>query len=320
MQTSKVYTGIDVSKAALDVAVYGKVERHSFTNDEQGISQLVSWLKGLNPEMVVMEATGGLETPLVAALGVAGVPVAVVNPRQVRDFAKSIGRLAKTDALDAEVIAHFGAVADLKPRPLPDAMTRELAAVLARRRQVLEMLTAERNRLGTALSHVTERIRVHILWLEEELDKLNNDLSHIIRESPAWREKDDLLRSVPGVGPVLSTTLLADLPELGTLNRRQIAALVGVAPFNRDSGMLRGRRTVWGGRADVRGALYMGTLVATRYNPVIRRFYQHLCASGKMKKVALVACMRKFITILNAILRHHTPWSEPVFQLIGPCS
>lgn len=320
MQTSKVYTGIDVSKVALDVAVYGKVGRHSFTNDEQGISQLVSWLKGLNPEIVVMEATGGLETPLVAALGVAGVPVAVVNPRQVRDFAKSIGRLAKTDALDAEVIAHFGAVADLKPRPLPDAITRELAAVLARRRQVLDMLTAERNRLGTALSSVTERIRVHILWLEEDLDKLNNDLSHIIRESPAWREKDDLLRSVPGVGPVLSTTLLADLPELGTLNRRQIAALVGVAPFNRDSGMLRGRRTVWGGRTDVRSALYMGTLVATRYNPVIRRFYQHLCASGKMKKVALVACMRKFITILNAILRHHTPWSEPVCLLIGPCS
>jgi transposase len=266
-----------------------------------------------------MEASGGIELPLVAAIAAVGLPVVVANPRQVRDFARATGKLAKTDVLDAQVMARFAAAIKPTPRPLPDDQAQEFADVLARRRQVVEMITAEGNRLSSIRNkEVRRHIKDHIAWLEREL--ADNDLRRSIKESPVWREKDNLLRSVPGVGPVLSATLLADLPELGILNRRQIAALVGVAPLNRDSGNFRGKRSVWGGRAKVRAVLYMATLVATRHNAVIRTFYQHLCAAGKEKKVALTACMRKLLTILNAMLRHRTFWCYPNTRIIGPCS
>jgi transposase len=236
--------------------------------------------------------------------------VVVVNPRQVRDFARARGLLAKTDALDAQVLAHFAEVLRPQPRPLPDTEARALAALLTRRRQLVEMLTAEKNRLGSASASIRKSLRAHITWLERELQHTDTDLTHAIQQSPVWREKEELLRSVPGVGPVLTSTLLANLPELGTLTHKQIAALVGVAPFNRDSGTLRGKRTVWGGRAQVRAVLYMNAVVAARFNPVIRAFYHRLCRAGKAKKVALTACMRKLLVILNAMLKHRTPWHQ----------
>ena len=242
----------------------------------------------------------------------------VVNPRQVRDFAKATGKLAKTDSIDAQVLAHFGQAVRPTPRSLPDAQTQALEALLVRRRQVIAMLTAEKNRLSRASTTVRQGIRAHITYLQGELRNLDNALGDSLRTSPLWRERDNLLKSVPGVGPVLSLTILAAMPELGTLGRRQAASLVGVAPLNRDSGALRGKRRVWGGRAQVRAALYMATLVATRFNPVIRAFYQRLCATGKPKKVALTACMRKLLTILNAMLKHRTPWGYP--QILEPCS
>ena len=320
MEKAKLYAGIDVAKASLDMVVHPSGKRWSFTNDERGISEAVSCLQGLSPSLVVLEATGDVEMPLTAALVVAGLPVAVVNPRQIRDFARAMGKLSKTDVLDAQVMAHFAATVQPTARPIPDAQTQELSDILTRRRQIVEMIVAERNRLLTARGVVNEGIQAHIAWLEQELANIDQDLRGKIRKSPAWREKDNLLRSVPGVGPVLSATLLAELPELGTLDRRQIAALVGVAPLNRDSGNFRGKRSVWGGRARVRAVLYMGTLVASRHNPTIRAFYQRLCAAGKGKKVALTACMRKLLTILNAMLRHRTPWCHPNTQIIGPCS
>ena len=320
METEKVYAGIDVAKRKLDMAVHLSEQRWDFTNDDEGINQAVSCLQELSPELVVLEATGGIELPIAASLAVAGIPVAIVNPRQVRDFAKATGKLAKTDALDAQVLAHFAAAIRPTPRPLPDAIAQEFAAILARRRQLIEMLTAEKNRFPTALKPVRERIKAHISWLEQELADTDRELENNIRKSPLWREKDSLLQSVPGVGPVLSTTLLAHLPELGTLNRKQVAALVGVAPLNRDSGRFRGKRTIWGGRAAVRSILFMATLSATRYNPVIKAFYKRLCAAGKAKKVALTACMRKLLTILNSILRHHTPWRYIDSQIVVPYS
>ena len=265
-------------------------------------------MEDLGPSLVLLEASGGLELPLVAALTAAALPVVVVNPRQVRDFARATGTLAKTDALDAAVLAHFADVIRPSVRPLRDAEAQVLNSLTARRHQVMTMLVSEKNRLGTAISAVRPRIEAHIVWLEQELDDLDEGLRQTLRQSPVWREKDDLLRTVPGVGEQLSLTLLAYLPELGTLDRRQVAALVGVAPFNRDSGTLRGKRAVWGGRSRVRGALYMGTLSATRYNPFIRDFYQRLLAHGKPKKVALVACMRKLLVILNSMLKHRSPW------------
>lgn len=312
MGTEKVYVGIDVSKETLDMAVHASEQRWEFANTVKGIDEALSILESWSPALVVLEATGGMEYHLAAALALANIPVAVVNPRQVRDFARATGRLAKTDSIDAKVLAHFASAVHPTPRPLPDAQGQELKAILTRRRQLIEMLTAERNRLYSAHSQaVKAHIRAHIAWLEKEMIQINDDLGRSIRESPVWQEKDDLLKSVPGVGPVLSSTLLADLPELGPLDRGKIAALVGVAPFNCDSGHLRGKRTIWGGRAVVRSALYMSTLVATRYNPVIRGFYQHLLAAGKPKKVALTACMRKLLTILNAMLKHQTPWYYP---------
>ena len=321
MGKEKVYVGIDVAKASIDIAIHQSKQRWHFTNDDEGISQAVSCQQELSPVLIVLEATGGIELPLTAALAAAGLPVAVVNPRQIRDFARATGKLAKTDAIDAQVIAHFAAAVKLTPRPLRDAEAREFSALLTRRRQVSEMITAERNRLRPTCSKVVrELIKDHIARLEEERAKLDNNLRDTIRGSSVWREKDDLLRSVPGVGPVLSATLLADLPELGILNRKQIAALVGVAPLNRDSGNFRGKRTVWGGRAKVRTTLYMATLAATQHNAVIRAFYQRLCAGGKENKLALTACMRKLLTILNAILKHRTPWRYANSYTIGPCS
>ncbi len=312
MTDGSVFIGIDVAKAHLDVAVRPDGDTWQTTNDASGIAALVARLDHLQPTLVVLEATGGYERPVTASLVAAGLPVAVVNPRQVRDFAKATGKLAKPDTLDAHVLAHFAAAVQPAPRPLPDAETQALAAILARRRQLVAMLTAEQNRLHTAPTAIRERIGAHIAWLAAELKEIDAELAQAIAADPTWRERDALLRSVPGVGPVLATTLLAELPQLGTLTRHQVAALAGVAPLNRDSGTRRGIRTVWGGRARVRGALYMAALVATRYNPVIRAFYARLCAAGKPKKVALTACMRKLLTILNALLAHHTPWNPSV--------
>ncbi len=304
-----VYVGIDVAKAYLDIAVRPTHAHWRAANTEDGIAGLTERLRTLQPALVVLEATGGYERTVTAALAVAGVPVAVVNPRQVRDFAKATGTLAKTDTLDADALAHFADAVRPEPRALPEAAAQALDALLVRRRQLVNMLVAEKNRLQAAMAPVRDRVARHITWLEQELADLDDDLDHTIRTSPVWREHDQLLRSVPGVGRVVATTLLAELPELGMLTRQQIAALVGVAPLNRDSGTVRGRRAVWGGRARVREALYMATLVATRHNAVIRAFYARLCTAGKAKKVALIACMRKLLTILNALLKQRTMWN-----------
>ena len=285
-------------------------KRWTLPYDQTGIEGLIPQIVDLEPALVLLEATGGLELPLVAALAAAALPVVVVNPRQVRDFAKATGTLAKTDTLDAGVLAHFADAVRPEVRPLKDAETQVLNSLTARRRQVMTMLVSEKNRLGSAIGAVSPRIEAHIAWLEQELSDLDKGLRQTLRRSPVWREKDDLLRTVPGVGEQLSLTLLAHLPELGTLNRRQIAALVGVAPYNRDSGTLRGKRAVWGGRSRVRAVLYMGALVASRHNPAIRDFYQRLLAAGKPKKVALVASMRKLLVILNGMLKHGSSWCD----------
>ena len=282
----------------------------TISNDEAGIRELVSRLKALDPAMVVLESTGGLELPSVAALAAAALPVAIVNPRQVRDFARATGTLAKTDALDAAALAHFADAVRPAVRPLKDAETQVLSSLVARRHQIVSIIVAEKNRLGSAIAAVRPRIEAHIAWLEQELGDIDEGLRQTLRSSPVWREKDDILRSVPGVGEQLSLALLSQLPELGTLNRRQVAALVGVAPFNRDSGTLRGKRQIWGGRARLRAVLYMAAMVASRFNPVIRDFYQRLLAAGKPKKVALTACMRKLLVILNSMLKSRSPWRD----------
>ena len=318
MEQEAIYAGVDVSKARMDVAVRPADDGWTVSNDDAGIRQLVSRLKTLKPAMVVLEATGGLELPLVAALAVDELPVVVVNPRQVRDFARATGKLAKTDTLDAMVLAHFGEAVRPAVRPLRDAETQALSSLTTRRHQLVTMLVSEKNRLSSAITvAVRSSIEAHIEWLQSELDDLDRDLRQTLRQSPVWREKDNLLRSVPGVGPQVSLTLLAYLPELGTLNRKQIAALVGVAPFNRDSGSLRGRRAVWGGRSRVRAVLYMGALVAARYNPVIRNFYQRLLAAGKPKKLALTACMRKLLVILNSMLKYRSAWCDLSIKTAG---
>lgn len=308
-----VFVGMDVSQAYVDVAVAPGAP-FQIPHDESGIAQAVERLQGLQPTLIVLEATGGLEVPLAGALAAAGLPVVIINPRQVRDFARATGQLAKTDRLDAKVLAQFAQAIRPAVRPVPDEQTQTLAALVARRRQLIEMLTAEKNRLRLAARPIQKRVQAHIAWLEKELVATNTDLTTTIRESPVWREKEEVLRSVPGVGPVLTTTLFANLPELGTLTRKEVAALAGVAPFPRDSGTLKGRRTIWGGRAHVRAALYMAALVATRKNPVIRAFYQRLCQAGKAKKLALTACMRKLLTILNAMLKKGTPWRVAASQ------
>ena len=303
--------GIDVAKGELVVAVRPSGERWTVANDEAGVRELVERVRALDPELVVCEATGGYELLSVGALLGAGLPVVVVNPRQVRDFARATGALAKTDRLDAEVLALFAERVRPAVRSLPDGEAQELAGLLARRRQLLEMLQAERNRLGQVFTRgpaVTKSLRQHIAYLERELARTDAGLGKLIRRTPAWQERDDLLRSVPGIGPVVSYTLVADLPELGQLTRRQIAKLVGIAPVSRDSGTFRGRRFVQGGRAQVRAALYMAALVAIRHNPTIRAFYERLVGVGKPKKVALVACMRKLLTMVNTMVRTGEPW------------
>lgn len=308
MSIEPVFVGIDVSKASLDIAVHLTRDRWTVAYTEREVATLVARVTQLGPALIVLEATGGLEVPVVGALAAASLPVVVVNPRQVRAFAKATGHLAKTDTLDAAVLAHFAAAVRPPRRPLPDAATQGLAALVTRRRQLVDMLTAERNRLSSAPPGVRKELQAHIRWLERRLTALDTDLDQAIRTSPVWRAQEDLLRSAPGVGPVLARTLLAQLPELGTLSHKTIAALVGLAPLNRDSGLYRGRRRVWGGRAAVRAVLYMGTLVAVRYNPVLRAFYQRLRAAGKLPKVALTACMHKLLTILNAMLKHQQRW------------
>ena len=309
MEGEPRFVGIDVSKAQVDVAVRPTGKRWTLPYDETGIEGLIPQIVDLEPALVLLEATGGLELPLVAALAAATLPV-VVNPRQVRDFARATGTLAKTDALDAGVLAHFADAVRPDVRPLKDAESQVLNSLTARRRQVMTMLVSEKNRLGTAIGAVSPRIEAHIAWLEQELSDLDKGLRQTLRRSPVWREKDDLLRTVPGVGPQLSLILLAHLPALGTLNRRQIAALVGVAPYNRDRGTRRGKRAVWGGRSRVRAVLYMGALAASRHNPAIRDFYQRQLAAGKPKKVALIASMRKLLVTLNAMLKHGYLWRD----------
>lgn len=306
------FVGIDVSKATLDIAIRPLGRRESIANEDAQIEEVVKRLSTLGVTLVVVEATGGVERRIVRALAAAELPVIVVNPRQVRDFAKATGRLAKTDQIDAEILAHFGEAVRPALRPLPEPASEELRALIARRRQLTEMLTAETNRVSHSAKAVRRRIEVHIRWLEAELHRVDTELDQTIRQSPIWREQEDLLKSVPGIGPVISRTLLAELPELGKLNRKQIAALVGVAPLNRDSGTMRGRRVIWGGRATVRGALYMAALVASRRNPTIREFYRRLRGAGKAPKVALVACMRKLLTIVNAMIKHRVRWAPAV--------
>jgi len=303
------FVGADIAKDQVDVHIRPTDERVQFSRDEAGLAGLVARLQHLGPRLVVLEATGGYEIPVAAALASAGVPVAVVNPRQIRDFARATGQLAKTDALDAQIMARFAEVVQPAVRPLPTAAAQALGDLVARRRQLIEMLGAERNRHQQARDpQLQRRIATHVRWLTKALAALDTDLDDTIRSSPIWRERDNLLQSVPGIGDVTAYTLLADLPELGRLDRRKIAALVGVAPLNRDSGHWRGRRTIAGGRPAVRSVLYMATLTAVRFNPVIAHFYQRLTAAGRPKKVALTAAMRKLLTILNAMLRDQRPW------------
>ena len=307
-----VHVGIDVSKSRLDVAVHESGATWVEDNDGAGRARLIERLKALSPARIVVEASGGQETRLVAELCAAELPVALVNAKRTREFAKAIGRLAKTDRIDARLLAHFAAAVQPALTRWPDADTRALAELVTRRRQVVTMLTAEHNRLTTATASLRDRIQKHIAWLDAELTTLDHEIDDFIRHHSQWRDDADRLDSVPGVGPVTVSTLLADLPELGHLSGKRIAALVGVAPFNHDSGKHRGKRRIKGGRLSVRNVLYMATLSATRFNPVIRRFYERLLAAGKEKKVALTACMRKLLTILNALIRDHQSWRAPV--------
>jgi transposase len=310
MTEDAICVGVDVAKSTLDLATSNSKETRQFDNDHKGIIKAVRYISGLKLTIIILEATGHFEMPLAAELQTKRLPVVIVNPRQVRDFARATGELAKTDRIDARILALFGLQIKPEVRLLPDQKAREMSSLLARRRQLVEMLTAEHNRVLQADDSIRQGIRVHIKWLKDALSTINDDLDRQIRSSPSWREKDDLLKSVPGVGKVVSATLLIELPELGQLNRRQIAALVGVAPLNRDSGTLRGRRTVWGGRAKLRAVLYMAALVGIQRNPVITAFYQRLLKAGKAKKVALVACMRKLLTILNAMIRSRLVWQN----------
>lgn len=308
MSIPPCFVGIDVAQDALDLAVRPTGATQRVRTDEAALAALVAHLTTLAPTLIVLEATGGLELPVAGALAAAGLPVAIVNPRQVRDFARATGRLAKTDALDAAVLAHFAEAIRPPVRPLPDATTQALQALLTRRRQVVDMVTAEQNRRRPAPAAVRERIDAHLAWLRAEQTALDQELTQLLRRSPIWQAQARLLQSVPGVGPVLTLTLLGGLPELGHLDRKRIGAVVGLAPFNRDSGTRRGVRAIWGGRAAVRTALYMAVLSAIRHNPVIRTFYARLTAAGKPGKVALTACMHKLLIILNAMVRDGTCW------------
>lgn len=309
MTAGGIFVGIDVAKEKVDVAVRPSGERWEAANDTKGIRQLSRRLRKLGEALVVMEATGGYEAALALALQKAGLGVCVVNPRQVRDFAKGKGLLAKTDSLDAGILAEYAETYRPEPRRLPDEEAREMAALLARRRQLIDMRTAETNRLEHAPRDVRGRILAHVRWLESEIDRTERDLDEKMRRSPLYLDKNERLRGVPGVGKQTAFSLTLNLPELGTLNRKQVAALAGVAPFNRDSGRWRGKKSVWGGRANVRAALYMAAVVASRHNQVIRAFYEKLLVAGKPKKLALTACMRKLLTILNAMTRTSSSWT-----------
>lgn len=305
---SGVFVGIDVAKARLDGFELPSGTRWERPNTVAGIEELVEALGGQAVELIVLEATGGLELGLAAALAAANLPVAVVNARQVRAYARAMGRLAKTDRLDAEVLAEFAQAVRPAVRPVKAEQAQALSALVSRRQQLLQMLVAEKARLSTAIPAVRRDLQAHIRWLEQRIGDTDGELQRMVRESPLWRAKEDLLSGVPGVGRVTALTLMSELPELGQLNRRQVAALVGVAPLNRDSGTMRGRRVTWGGRERVRKVLFMAILSACRYNPVLRALYGRLIAAGKPKKVAMVACMRKLLTILNAMLRDNRPW------------
>ena len=308
MEQSTV-VGIDVAKEHLDIHVRPTDEAWRVSNDDAGLITLVTRLRALGPLVIVLEASGGYEIPLTAELASAALPVAVVNPRQIRAYARAVGPLAKTDRLDAHVIARFAEAVRPAARPVPDEQARALGELIARRRQLVDMLVAEQNRRPLVRDRRLQRhVDAHIAWLEEALRRLDHDLTTLIRTTPAWREADDLLRSVPGIGPVTACTLIADLPELGRLDRRRIAALAGLAPFARDSGAFRGRRMITGGRPQVRRVLYMATLAAIRFNPAIREFHHRLVAAGRPGKVAVTAAMRKLLTILNAMLRDRRPW------------
>jgi transposase len=314
------FVGIDVAKDSMEVTVNEGKEHWEYANDEYGLAKLLAKMKRLAPALIVMESTGGYEITIAAELQSHKYPVAVVNPRHIRDFARSVGILAKTDILDARVIARFAATVKPTPRNLPTANNQKLGAILMRRRQVIAMLTAEKNRLHQADMAVKTRIEEHVAWLKKELDDINKELKRFIEDNLEWKEKNDIIQSVPGVGPNLATTLMADFPELGKLNRKQIAALGGVAPFNRDSGTLRGKRSIWGGRDSVRTATYMSTFVAIRYNPVLKSYFLRLRDAGKPYKVAIVACMRKLLCILNAMLKNRTFWDNRIPQSVVPCN
>lgn len=310
--SNAVFVGIDVSKDTLQVAVVPSGDQWTSPQAPNALDQLVTRLQAVHPTTIVIEATGGYERALVAACAAAHLPVAVVNPRQVRAFAVALGHTAKTDAIDASILAQFAERVQPAVRPLADADTQALAALVARRRQLLDMLTAERHRLEQAATTAVRRsVRQHVRWLERRVSDVDDDIGGAIERSPVWRVHEDLLRSVPGIGPVVARTLLAELPELGHLDRRAIAALVGVAPFNRDSGRWRGRRMIVGGRASVRAVLYMAALAATRHNITLRAYYQRMRLAGKPAKVALVAVMRKLLTVINAMLKHQVPWQQP---------
>lgn len=307
--TKQKFIGIDISKANLDIAIWGSEEFWRIENNVEELEKLTQQLKALTPSLIVLEASGGLEQPVARELSQENLPVAVVNPTRVRNFARSTGQFAKTDKLDAKIIAQFAQAVRPKVRPLRTSEQEHLDALVTRRRQIVNTITAEKNRRSTTHPKLQERLRRHLDWLEEELEALNGEIEKFIQQRTEWKEKAVILRSVPGVGPVTTATLLAELPELGARNRQQIAALVGVAPVNKDSGKKRGKRRVFGGRAPVRKVLYMATLSATKCNPVIRSFYERLLAAGKEKKVALTACMRKLLVILNSMIRHSRTWS-----------
>lgn len=302
------FVGIDVSKAHFDVAVHEQALEWQADNTAAGIGELLHRLQDVAPTLIVLEATGGFEVPLVAELAAVQLPVVVINPRRVRDFARSTGQLAKTDKLDAKLLAHFAAALRPTPRRLPTDQEEHLTALLTRRKQLVEMLTVEKNRLSTVRPVLRSELEAHVAWLTERLASLDQDIDHFVQGSPLWQAKDTLLKSVPGIGRITASTLLAMLPELGTLNRQQIAALVGVAPLNKESGRKRGKRRIYGGRAPVRNVLYMAALSAKAHNPTIKKFYEHLLARGKEKKVALTACMRKLLVILNAMVRTQQSW------------
>lgn len=304
----EIFVGIDVAKASLEAAIHPDTTTQTFSNNEEGWALCLAFLQPMTPALIVLEATGGYEMGIVRILVEKGLPVVVINPRQVRDFAKATG-LAKTDALDARIIARFAHAVKPEVRPFKAEDAEKLSALLKRRRQVVEMIAAEKNRLASSPPWTQKEIKAHIAWMEESLKKTNGDVDALIKDSPLWKEKYEIALTVPGIGPVMASTLIAELPELGKLNRKQIASLAGVAPFNRDTGKMKGKRTIWGGRGHVRSILFMCTLVASRFNPVVKSFYCHLINAGKLPKVALTACMRKLLVILNTMIKNRTSWN-----------